>query len=128
VSENPSAGGGRRRVLIADNSADLAQALAEIIGFDAQLEVVGCVLSGQEALQRARQGAADVLVLDLGLPDYSGFEVLERLQADSPQVKVIIYTGHSSPELAAHARRKGASACLVKDGSFEVLLEAIRSA
>jgi len=117
----------RRRVLIADNSADLAQALVEIIGSDAQLEVVGYVLSGAAALERARQDV-DVLVLDLGLPDYSGFEVLERLQAECPSLKVIIYTGHSSTELAAHARRKGAAACILKDGTFEVLLAAIRSA
>jgi len=118
----------RRRVLIADNSADLAQALVEIIGLDPQLEVVGYVLSGAAALERARQGAADVLVLDLGLPDCSGFEVLEHLQADSPSLKVIIYTGHSSPELAVHARQKGAAACIVKDGTFDALLAAIRSA
>jgi DNA-binding NarL/FixJ family response regulator len=118
----------RRRVLIADNSADLAQALVEIIGIDPQLEVVGYVLSGAAALERARHGAADVLVLDLGLPDCSGFEVLERLQADSPSLKVIIYTGHASPELVAHAHQKGAAACIVKDGTFEPLLAAIRSA
>jgi DNA-binding NarL/FixJ family response regulator len=118
----------RRRVLIADNSADLAQALVEIIGSDAQLEVVDYVLSGAAALERARHGGADVLVLDLGLPDCSGFEVLERLQADSPSLKVIIYTGHSSPELAAQARRKGAAACIVKDGTFDALLAAIHSA
>jgi DNA-binding NarL/FixJ family response regulator len=118
----------RRRVLIADNSADLAQALVEIIGLDAQLEVVGYVLSGAAALERARQGVADVLVLDLGLPDCSGFEVLERLQADSPSLAVIIYTGHSSPELAARARQMGAAACIVKDGTFDALLAAIRSA
>jgi DNA-binding NarL/FixJ family response regulator len=125
---NTSASRTRRRVLIAENSADLAQALVEIIGFDPQLDVVGFVLSGEAALERARQGAADVLVLDLGLPDCSGFEVLERLQTVSSPPKVIIYTGHASPELAAHARAKGAVACIVKDGSFEALLAAIHAA
>jgi len=125
---NTLASSTRRRVLIAENSADLAQALVEIIGFDPQLEVVGYVLSGAAALERARQGAVDVLVLDLGLPDCIGFEVLERLQAVSPPPKVIIYTGHASPELAARARQKGAAACIVKDGTFEALLAAIHAA
>jgi DNA-binding NarL/FixJ family response regulator len=118
----------KRRVLIAENSADLAQALVEIIGFDPQLEVVGYVLSGAAALERARQGAADVLVLDLGLPDCSGFEVLERLQAMPARPKVIIYTGHASLELAASARERGAVACIVKDGTFTALLAAIHAA
>jgi two-component system response regulator DevR len=124
---NESGRSTRRRVLIADNSVDLARALVEIIGFDPQLEVVGYVLSGREVLMRARQKEADVLVLDLGLPDCSGFEVLERLQADFPEIKVIIYTGHASPEIAAQARRKGAAACVVKDGTFDALLAALRA-
>lgn len=116
----------RRRVLVADNSADLALVLGEIIGMDPTLEFVGHVLTGAEALEKSRAGATDVLILDLGLGDCHGFEVLDRLRADATQVKVIVHTGHASADLAAHARRKGAAAYVVKDGDPEALLAAIR--
>jgi two-component system response regulator DevR len=118
----------RRRVLVADNSRDLAEVLGEIIRMDESLEFVGFVVSGAEAIARSRAGAADVLVLDLGLEDCHGFEVLARLQAESCQIRVIIHTGHSSKELAAHALQKGAAAYVVKTGEPEELLRAIRNA
>jgi len=117
----------RRRVLVADNSADLALVLGEIIGMDPTLEFVGYVLTGAEALEKSRAGATDVLILDLGLGDCHGFEVLDRLRADASQVKVIVHTGHASPELAAHALHKGAAAYVVKDGEPDTLLAAIRN-
>jgi DNA-binding NarL/FixJ family response regulator len=113
-------------VLVADNSADLALVLGEIIRMDPTLEFVGYVLTGAEALEKSRAGATDVLILDLGLGDCHGFEVLDHLRADASQVKVIVHTGHASAELAAHALRKGAAAYVVKDGDPEALLAAIR--
>jgi DNA-binding NarL/FixJ family response regulator len=118
----------RRRVLVADNSVDLARVLGEIIGMDDSLEYVGYVTTGAEALAKTRAGATDILVLDLGLEDCHGFEVLDRLRADASSVRVIVHTGHSSRELAANAIRKGAAAYVVKDGDPDSLLTAIHNA
>jgi DNA-binding NarL/FixJ family response regulator len=118
----------RRRVLIVDNSRDLAEALGMLVRLDESLEVVGCALTGKEALERSAAGEVDVMVLDLGLGDCSGFEVLERLRLQSSAVKVIIHTGHALPELKAQAQRLGAAGFVVKDGDFRALLKAIRSA
>jgi DNA-binding NarL/FixJ family response regulator len=117
-----------RRVLIADNSRDLAEVLGEIIRMDDTLEFVGYVTTGAEALTRSRAGVADVLILDLGLEDCHGFEVLERLRTESSPIRVIVHTGHSSKELEAHALRKGAAAYIVKTGDPEILLAAIHAA
>jgi len=118
----------RRRILIADNNADLAQVLGEIIRMDASLEFIGYVLTGTAALKRTQAESVDVLVLDLGLGDCHGFDVLDRLQSAASKTKVIVHSGHASPELAAHAKRKGAVAYVVKDGDAEALLAAIRAA
>lgn len=117
----------RRRVLLADNSPDLAELLGEIIGMEPSLDYVGHVATGAAAIERVQSEAVDVLVLDLGLEDCNGFEVLDRLSAAGSQVKVIVHTGHSAGELAVHARRKGAAAFVVKDGDFPALLEVIQS-
>jgi DNA-binding NarL/FixJ family response regulator len=117
----------RRRVLIVDNSRDLAEALGMIVGMDAGLEYVGYTLTGREALAKAAAGEVDVMVLDLGLDDCSGFEVLDRLRERGAQVKVIMHTGHALQELRDRAHAKGAVGFVLKDGDFRALLKAIHS-
>jgi two-component system, NarL family, invasion response regulator UvrY len=116
-----------RRVLLADNSPDLAELLGEVIRLEPALEYVGHVMTGAAALERVQSEHVDVLVLDLGLEDVSGFDVLDRLAEAGSQVKVIVHTGHSADELAMLARRKGAAAFVVKDGDVPALLELIHS-
>jgi CheY-like chemotaxis protein len=118
----------RRRVLIADNNVDLAQILGEIIGTEETLDFVGQVSSGAEALKRVGEEPIDVLVLDLGLADIHGFDVLDRLKRAGSPTRVIVHSGFSSPQLVAHARQHGAAAYVVKDGDVKALLAAIHAA
>ncbi len=116
-----------RRVLLADNSLELAELLGEILRMEPALDYVGHVSTGAEAFEKVQTLPIDVLLLDLGLEDGDGFEVLERLiRAESP-VKVIVHSGHASPALAAHARQMGAAAYVVKNGDIAALLDAIHA-
>ncbi len=117
-----------KRVLIVDNSVDLAESLGELIALEGSLQYVGYVMSGAEALEQARRGVADVLVLDLGLTDMSGMEVLSRVQQEGLPVRVILHTGHASDELAAEGARRGAKGYVVKGSDISVLLAALREA
>jgi DNA-binding NarL/FixJ family response regulator len=116
-----------RRVLLADNSPDLAEVLGEIIRMEPALEFLGHVRTGAEAFEKVQGEAVDVLVLDLGLEDCNGFEVLERLDQAGSKAKVIVHTGYASNELAAHAKRKGAAAFVIKNGDIAALLAAIHT-
>jgi|SRR5208337_1801020 len=118
----------RRRVLIVDNSADLGRALTGVIELEGGLESVGYASTGAEALDLAQRNAADVIVLDLGLADCSGFAVLDRVRQEHPNIGVVIYSGHASPELAEQAKRRGAAACVCKGDDLCSLLAAIRAA
>lgn len=118
----------RRRVLVADNNCDLAQILGEIIGTEDSLDFVGHVSSGAEALARVGGEPIDILILDLGLADIHGFDVLDRLKRAGSPTRVIVHSGFSSPQLVAHARQRGAAAYVVKDGDVKTLLAAIHAA
>jgi DNA-binding NarL/FixJ family response regulator len=113
-------------VLIVENNEDLARSVAELMSLEPDLEPVGCVGFAAGAVRRAREVAADVMVLDLSLPDGSGFTVLDEAVSEAPRLKVILYTGYATPELAAKAASRGAAGCLVKGGDFEVLCAEIR--
>lgn len=118
----------RRRVLIADNNLDLVTILSELIRMDGSLELAGHVTTGADALARVASEPIDVLLLDLGLEDVHGFEVLDKLVQSGSPTRVVVHTGHSSAELQAHAKRKGAAAYVVKSGDIEELLAVMRGA
>ena len=116
----------RRRVLIADNNLDLVAVLSELIRMEGSLELVGHVATGAAAIEKVTSEPIDVLLLDLGLEDCHGFEVLDKVVQSGSSTRVIVHTGHSSAQLQAHAKLRGAAAYVVKNGDIEELLAAMR--
>ena len=89
----------RRRLLIVEDNPAEQMSIAELLGHD-DIEIVTAG-SGREALDTMRQQTPDCVVLDLRLPDMSGFEVLNELRNDAtiPDIPVIVFTGRElSPE------------------------------
>jgi CheY-like chemotaxis protein/signal transduction histidine kinase len=83
----------RRRLLIVEDNPSEQLSIAELLGHDdIEIETVG---SGELALDSMRANPVDCLVLDLKLPDMSGFEVLEEMRADATlaDVPVVVFTG-----------------------------------
>lgn len=83
---------------------------------------------GEEFLASLTRRQPDCAVLDLHMPDVSGFDVLERLAAAGTRLPVIVITGGDSPGAEARVLGSGASACLRKPISDRLLLAAIAAA
>jgi CheY-like chemotaxis protein len=83
----------RKRLLVVEDDKAEQMSIAELLGHD-DIEIVAAA-TGSEALSVLRQNPCDCVVLDLRLPDMSGFEVLERLRADAAlsDVPVVVFTG-----------------------------------
>jgi HAMP domain-containing protein/CheY-like chemotaxis protein/signal transduction histidine kinase len=83
----------RKRLLVVEDDHAEQKSIAELLGYD-DIEIVTAG-TGSEALSMLREDACDCVVLDLRLPDMSGFEVLERLRADTDlsDVPVVVFTG-----------------------------------
>ncbi len=99
-------------VLIIEDEAALATALARVcqrLGWRAELRA-----SGNAGLLALASGDFDLAILDIGLPDLSGLDVLQKARARSPQLPVVIITAHGKLENAVAARKLGAAAYLVK--------------
>ena len=82
----------KRLLVIEDNPAEQLSIEALLGHSDIEIETVG---TGKEALEALRQGQIDCVVLDLRLPDISGFELLKQLSADEAlaDIPVIVFTG-----------------------------------
>lgn len=72
------------------------------------------VATGADALERVRRSPPALVVLDIGLPDISGLEVVKQLRVRHPALPVIMITAHGTLEHAISARQKGATEYLVK--------------
>src|SRR5205085_12215731 len=89
----------RKRLLIVEDDAAEQMGITELLGHD-DIEIVTSA-SGSEALTTLREAPCDCVVLDLRLPDMSGFEVLERIRDDASlqDLPVVVFTGRElSPE------------------------------
>jgi len=114
----------RKRLLVVEDSADERSSIAALLGHD-DVEIIG-VESGEAALAALREKAVDCVVLDLRLPDMSGFDLLERLRADQSFVDlpVVVFTGRElSAEEAAELNKMARSIVVKGVESPERLLD-----
>lgn len=103
-----------RRLLIVDDNRDfrrLARRLLDAQGF----EVVGAARNASEALTAAGAVAPDVVLLDVNLPDASGFDVAARLVRERPSVAVVLTSTRSAHDFDQLAVASGARGFVPKD-------------
>lgn len=114
------------RVLLVDDVVEVRRLVRTSLRFRGGFEVVGEAADGAEAVELAGRLQPDVVVLDLGLPDIAGREVLTRVRASSPPSKVVVFSGLETPDRAWITEH--AEGFVVKDadlGYLGDLLEAV---
>src|SRR3979490_1477849 len=99
-------------VLIVEDEAELRQTIADSL--EASGFVVAQALDAADATSRLEGFAYDALVVDLGLPDVDGMEVLERALTRYPQIRCGVMTGFGGVEDAVKAIKRGAIDFLIK--------------
>jgi DNA-binding NarL/FixJ family response regulator len=115
------------RLGISEDHAIVRWALKEALGKDQEIEVVGDAGTAAETLEMVQRTRPDVLLLDIGLPDRSGFDVLNDMRESDTAPLVIVLTGHTEPSYAARAIGAGAHGYVNKSVTPEDLLSAIRA-
>jgi DNA-binding NarL/FixJ family response regulator len=113
------------RILIADDHPLLIDGLVRVLEEMAGTRVVETVGNGRRLLDRLREVSADLILLDLQMPQLDGLETLRVLRREFPQVRVLIFTNYNQPKLVQEARSAGARGYLSKNCSSAVLKEAV---
>jgi diguanylate cyclase (GGDEF)-like protein len=113
-------------VIIIDDDAGMSQTLADILRAKGYEPLAAG--SGEEGLSLMERIPVNLALIDLGLPDISGLDLLSRVRAEHPMTEAIILTGNATLDSAIEATNRGAFSYLVKPYELEQLLLHIRRA
>ena len=115
------------RVAIVDDHAIVRSGLRQYLAEQVDLRVTGEAANGRAALDLARGGEVDVMLMDISMPDQSGVEALAAIKARFPDLPVLILSGFPEAHYATTLLRQGASGYLNKECDPEEIVLAIRT-
>jgi two-component system response regulator DesR len=122
----PGEAGRAIRVLIAEDQAMIREALAALLSFEDDIEVVAQVGRGEDVAGAAARSAPDVALLDIEMPGMDGLTAAAALRASSPGTRIVILTTFGRPGYLRRAMESGVSAFIVKDSPAGKLAQTIR--
>ncbi|MFN8629619.1 MAG: response regulator [Chloroflexota bacterium] len=114
------------RVLIVDDIPETRDHLAKLLGFEADIDVVGAAASGREAIELAEKLNPDVVLMDINMPDMDGIAATERLSAEVPTAAVVMMSVQGEADYLRRSMLAGAREFLVKPFSSDELTSSIR--
>jgi len=115
------------KVLLVDDHTLFRRGIAAVLANEEGLEVVGEATDGLEAIEKAKETAPDVILMDLNMPRCSGLEAIQALQAEMPQVNILVLTVSEMEADLFAAVKFGATGYLLKKAEPEELVHAIIS-
>jgi DNA-binding NarL/FixJ family response regulator len=116
----------RHRIFLVDDHPLVRESLAGLIAAESDLEVSGHAGDAESAMVALRAARPEVAVVDLSLPGGSGLDLLKTLQAELPEVRLLVLSMHEEAGTAERALQAGASGYIVKRESGSKVVEAIR--
>ena len=114
------------RILIVDDHVMFREGLKQILAKHRDMNIVGEVGNGTDALQSVRSDEYDVVVLDISMPGQSGWDILNEIKLEKPGLPVLILSMHPEDQYAIRMLKAGASGYISKESVPEELIQAIR--
>jgi DNA-binding NarL/FixJ family response regulator len=115
------------RILIVDDNERVRRGIAAVLSYEKDWQVCGEAVDGTDALEKARELAPDLVLLDVSMPGMDGLETARRLRSENPAVKILILSQHDPAALLPQALEAGANGCVDKSRVASELVKAIRS-
>lgn len=114
------------RIIIADDHPIFRGGLKQIIEDEKDIEIIGEAPNGQKALELIFEKKPDIAILDVDMPEKTGFEVLKELTKSDNPVKVIFLTMYKEENLFNEAMDNGIKGYVLKESAADDICECIR--
>ena len=114
------------KVLLADDHQIVCEGLRQIIERKLDAEIVGSVTDGKQAVKQAQTLQPDMVIMDISMPGLNGVDAARAIQAESPQIKVLILSMHSDEHVIREALEAGCWAYILKDSLLDEIVSAIK--
>jgi DNA-binding NarL/FixJ family response regulator len=108
-------------ILLVEDHTGFAKALLHMLAQNPNLQVVAVAESGEAALQYLQESTVDLVLVDYSLPDMSGVNLVEAIQAQHPALPCAMLSGHLSLQHARRALELGARGYMIKDNPVGIL-------
>jgi DNA-binding NarL/FixJ family response regulator len=128
TSETNGSASGIMQVLVVDDHLTFAELLTGAIDREPDLRCVGSAGSVYDAVQECLALKPDTVIMDFHLPDGTGLDAASAILRDLPETRIIILTGHPTPQALERSAEIGVCGFLPKDGSLAGMLETLRKA
>jgi DNA-binding NarL/FixJ family response regulator len=116
------------RVLLVDDHSIVRNGVRRMLETVSDIDVTGEAETAQDAMRLVREQDFDVALVDIGLPDKTGLQLLKMMHAEKPKLAVLMLSMHSVEAYALRAIKLGAAGYLTKDIPASTLVVAVRSA
>lgn len=114
-------------VHIADDHKVLVEGIVALINTDRDIEIEGYSFTGKEVMEWSQQNTADILILDINMPEYDGIEVLKSFKEKSINIKTIILSSFDDARLVEEMIALGVMGFMSKVSAGEHVINAIKS-
>ena len=114
-------------IMMVDDHKLVRKGLKSLLGDFPEIDVVAEAQNGKDAIEKARTCKPDVILLDIGLPDISGVNVVKKILEANPEQKIVMLTSHCDENEIVGALSAGANAYALKDINTELLVMVIKS-
>ena len=115
------------KVILADDHAVVRAGLKAVLGAAKDIRVVGEAANGRDAVAMAERLDADVVVMDLSMPEMDGTAATKALAAAGARARVLVLTMHTAEEYLGPLLEAGAAGYLVKSAADRELVDAVRA-
>jgi len=117
----------KQRILIVEDHTLLRAGLSALLSQDPDIEIVGELDNGRDAIRSIATLNPHLVLMDLTLPGCNGIEAIEEIKRRDPKVRILVLTLHRNDEYIHESLRAGTDGYILKDASLDELRVAIRS-
>lgn len=117
----------KKKILIVDNHKVVVEGIMSALRDYPEFEVVGSASDGEDAVEKAKELAPDIVIMDIAMPKSNGIEATRKIKSLNQGVGIIIFSMYANKEFVVDLFEEGISAYVLKDDPMVDLIAAIES-